>query len=121
MARVVAFVLAVTVGSSGVLPFAASACCAPMKRLMAHPCCVSRSVEVAIGRRCCDKVGGGRAEIRATQGVGELRIFPAPLVATLAAAAATPELMRWRRQPAVQARGSPPGDRLHRLSSVLRV
>lgn len=139
LARAVALLIALATGASGVLPATASFRCLWTGARMAHPCCPEEEAgeaaieeAVALVERadvppttidtpCCVRV---EAPTLLERNAGDQRLsLEQPDVVTLPSLAFAVPLSRssGREGVALQPRGAPPGDRLHRYSAVLRV
>jgi hypothetical protein len=126
LGRVLAFAIAVAVGATGVLPTGDGARCLVMNKRVAVgedccPKCESPPV-TAIGTPCCEVIHGRALEARAPASVVPVRIAPAPLTAVLPAPAvvALADTIALRSVAALP-RGRPPGEQLHRFSTILRI
>jgi hypothetical protein len=119
--RVVAFALIVATAAVGVFPSVDGWRCAAMGRRMVRRCCnKSRAPEpTAFKLPCCERVAALKKDPRATSGRPEARIA-APVVVGLVAFAPILVVAPAAR-PEARPRGQPPGERLHDLSTVLRV
>jgi hypothetical protein len=124
--RLLALLIALSTGVTGILPAGDGSRCVIMNQRMSPgaDCCPKcRPPAVAsIGAPCCEVVHGATLEARAPQSVDAPRIHPAPLAAILPlATAATVDLARTAVNFGSRLDGRPPGDQLHQLSQVLRV
>src|SRR5690242_15324240 len=122
MARFCALAVAVCLAATIVLPARDGYRCVTMNKVMAPesdcPHCEARPM--SIGDRCCEKVRVGALDARASSTVHEPRITPAPLLAVLSES--RPRLISLAAQLVSSwPRGSPPGDRLGQLSTILRI
>jgi len=125
-ARLVALLIALSTGVTGILPAGDGARCVIMNQRMTpgEDCCpkCESPPTPSIGDPCCELVRGATLEARASQTVEQPRLQPAPLVAILALpSASTADLGQTSCNVGSSPRGQPPGDQLHQLSQVLRV
>lgn len=139
LARAVALLIALATGASGVLPATASFRCVWTGARMAHPCCPEEEAgeaaideaaalaaratapRASIDTTCCVRI---EAPTLLERNAGDPRLsLEQPDVVTLPplAFAIPPSLLSVWEGVALQPRGAPPGDRLHRYSAVLRV
>jgi hypothetical protein len=123
LARLLALVIALSTGATGVLPVGDGYRCLVMKQRVAPgaDCCAAcERTPRSIGRPCCEYVRGAVADARAPHSIDPPRLAPAPLVAVLPLGALL-VAGQSARAPEARPRGQPPGDQLHRFSQILRV
>jgi hypothetical protein len=115
--------LALILALVGILPLADTYRCVSMGRIMtSHPCCAAdQTAEARIDRTCCERLPARAQEVRASSVAPDLRIAPASLSGVLQfPSLAIPSPGAWVVA-AAHADGRPPGERLHQLSSILRI
>lgn len=125
VARVLALVIALSTGVTGILPAGDGYRCLIMKQRMAPgaDCCAHCDAPAqTIGRPCCEYVRGATPEARAPHSIEQPQLPPAPLAAILP----TPPILVGALGSAALnvgsfPRGRPPGEQLHQLSQVLRI
>src|SRR5437764_8041735 len=117
--RLIAVLIALSTGATGVVPAGDSYRCVFTHQRMApgEACCPKCEAQpLSIGDPCCELVHGALAEARAPQTVERPRIQPAPLLAILP----LPSTIAVDLGPTARNRGllphaRPPGEQLHQL------
>jgi hypothetical protein len=123
-ARLVALLIALSTGVTGILPAGDGVRCLVMNRRMTvqADCCANcHAPPLTIGRPCCEFVRGATPETRAQHSVEQPRLQPAPQVAILALPIVVDDLGSTARNVGSLPRGRPPGAELRQLSQVLRI
>jgi hypothetical protein len=125
VARLLALVIALSTGVTGILPAGDGYRCVFTKQRMepSADCCAKCDAPVSsISQQCCEYVRGATPEARAPHSVDEPRLPPAPLLAVLTAPSILfADLGSTARNLRSFPRGRPPGEQLHQLSEVLRI
>lgn len=124
LARVVALLVAFAIGAVWMLPTMAAHRCLTMGTRMGpeHECCPPKPEHSAtISRPCCESVAAPHGEIRSTVARAKMAIA-SPLVLTLLSfSVPTLPLRISALSPARFRSLHPPGERLHKLSTILRI
>jgi hypothetical protein len=125
LARLLALLVALATGVTGILPAGDGYRCLIMNQRMSDgaPCCHKpEAPSLAIGAPCCEAVAGAKLDARAPHTVEQPQLQPAPLVAILPLAmTAVADLGQTARNLGSLFRGQPPGEQLRQLSQVLRI
>ena len=121
--RLAAGTIALVILVTGVLPAFGGYRCIAMGVRMDAPssCCRHTDTTSAVKAPCCEAVAAARVEPRRTPSSPETRIQPPVVVAWIAFPPSPPMLPSHDATARACARGRPPGEALHLLSSVLRV
>ena len=115
--------LALVVALVGILPLVDAYRCVSMGgRLASHSCCPADEREEArIDRTCCERLPARAMEARATSDATDARIAPAPLAGLLTFPPVSAAFAVGFVVAAADSEGRPPGERLHLLSTILRI
>ena len=123
--RLLALVIALSTGVTGILPAGDGYRCVFTKLRMepgADCCAKCDAPGSSISQQCCEYVRGATPETRAPNSVEQPRLQPAPLLAVLSAPSIlVADLGSTARNVRSFPRGRPPGEQLHQLSQVLRI
>lgn len=105
-----------------VLPLVDAYRCASMGRMTSHSCCAAAEhAEARIDRSCCERLPARAMEARAISDAPEVRIAPAPLSGLLTFPPVPAAFAVGFVVAAADPEGLPPGERLHLLSTILRI
>lgn len=121
--RLTASSIALVILVTGVIPAVAGYRCIVMGVRMDAPsaCCQHRQSGPTVKARCCETVAAAQLQPRGTPPSTDATIQPPTVIAWVALPPMAPVASSAEVTTAARARGRPPGDELHLLSTVLRV
>lgn len=121
--RFTAIAVALVILVTGVVPAVASYRCIAMGVRMdaPSPCCRHEDGTPRLKAQCCESVAAARVEPRRAPSPADTIIHPPPVVAWIVFPPMAPEASTLDVTTPARARGRPPGERLHLLSTILRV
>jgi hypothetical protein len=121
--RLTAGVIALVILVTGVIPAVAGYRCIAMGVRMATPsaCCHHGDETPAFKAQCCEVIAAVRIEPRSTPTSQETTIQAPALIGWIVFPPLTVVVPAVDQTTPARARGRPPGERLHRLSTILRV
>jgi hypothetical protein len=121
--RLAAGLVALVILVTGVIPAVAGYRCIAMGVRMEAPssCCEHEDDVPALKSQCCESVAAALLQPRTTQPSPETTIQPQSVVGWIVFPSITPVAASGALTTPARARGRPPGERQHLLSTVLRV
>lgn len=121
--RLTASSIALVIMVTGVIPAVAGYRCIVMGSRMDAPsaCCAHRQSAPTVKAQCCEAVAAAQLQPRHTPPSADPTIQPPAAIAWIAFLQSAPLVSSAELATPARARGRPPGDRLHLLSTVLRV
>ena len=122
-ARLAASLVALAVLVTGAVPAVGGYRCLAMGTRMQAPapCCRHEAQGSTVRAPCCEAYAAPQLQPRRTPPSPELRIQPPTSFAWIILGAPAPPASGGAARTTLRARGRPPGEQLHRLSSILRV
>ena len=124
LARVIALLVALATGTVWIVPTATAHRCLAMGTRMGseHECCPPKPERSAtIDRPCCESIAIPHGELRSTVARAQPSIAAPTVLALLSFAVATVPIRLTPVSPARFRALHPPGERIHALSTILRV
>jgi len=122
-ARVAASILALVILVTGAIPAVARYRCIAMGARMqsAPPCCRHEAEGPQLKAPCCESYSVPQVEPRRTPSAPDTLVQAPTVVARIIFPAIAPSASSGELKTSARARGRPPGEQLHLLSTILRV
>jgi hypothetical protein len=122
-ARLAASLIALVILVTGVIPAVAGYRCISMGARMQAPssCCHHDATAPTLKAQCCERTTAPSVEPRQTPSSTDTTIHPPIVIAVLVFPAIPPSISSLDLATPARARGRPPGEQLHLLSTILRV
>lgn len=121
--RLTASLVALVILATGVIPALPGYRCVATGLRMKAPatCCHHQSVAATLKEQCCEAVAAARVEPRRAPPSTDNRIAPPIFIGLITFPPTLSLLSAPELATSARARGKPPGDALHLLSTILRV
>jgi hypothetical protein len=122
-ARLGASLIALVILVTGVIPAVGGYRCIAMGMRMQAPsaCCRHESPGPTLKAQCCERTAAPKVEPRRTPSSTDTTIHPPTVIAVIVFPAIAPSISSLALGSPARARGRPPGEQLHLLSTILRV